>query len=92
LVLLAIFRNDFQALQWPASPRETIFVRKIPDFIALAMKAALRHLISCNRGACGAGFLRKPMGNVPKTDAVSQRLLDIEQLRLPKERSALTTH
>jgi len=25
--------------------------------------------------------LRKPLGNVPKTDAVSQTLLDIEQLR-----------
>ena len=52
--------------------------------------AALRHL-SAVPGACGAGFLRKPLGNVPKTDAVSQTLLDIEQLAPKNAFVALTS-
>jgi len=36
-------------------------------------------------------FLRKPLGNVPKTDAVSQTLLDIEQLAPKNAFVALTS-
>jgi hypothetical protein len=53
--------------------------------------AALRHL-SAVPGACGAGFFAQAAGQqLPKTDAVSQTLLEIEQLAPKNAFVALTS-
>jgi hypothetical protein len=72
-------------------PRETIFVAQIPDFNRARDEWEHCDIYQLYREPAVQDFLRKPLGNVPKTDAISQTLLDIEQLAPKNAFVALTS-
>lgn len=72
-------------------PRETIFVAQIPDFNRARDEWQHCDIYQLYCEPAVQDFLRKPLGNVPKTDAVSQTLLDIEQLAPKNAFVALTS-
>src|ERR1700758_3112150 len=61
-------------------PRETVFVAQIPDFNRARDEWRRCDIYQLYREPAVQDFLRKPLGNAPKTDAASQTLLEIEQL------------
>src|SRR5262249_3814763 len=61
-------------------PRETIFVAQIPDFNRARAEWEQCDIYQLFREPAVQDFLRKPLGNVQKTDAVAQTLREIEQL------------
>ncbi len=72
-------------------PRETIFVAQIPDFNRARDEWQHCDIYQLYREPAVQDFLRKPLGNAPKTDAVSQTLLEIEQLAPKNAFVALTS-
>ena len=72
-------------------PRETIFVAQIPDFNRARDEWQHCDIYQLYREPAVQDFLRKPLGNAPKTDAVSQTLLQIEQLAPKNAFVALTS-
>src|SRR5437762_1777891 len=72
-------------------PRETIFVAQIPDFNRARDEWRRCDLYQLYRERTVQDFLRKPLGNAPKTDAASQTLLEIEQLAPKNAFVALTS-
>ena len=72
-------------------PRETIFVAQIPDFNRVRNEWQRCDIYQLYREPSVQDFLRKPLGNAPKTDAVSQTLLEIEQLAPKNAFVALTS-
>jgi len=72
-------------------PRDTIFVAQIPDFNRARDEWQHCDIYQLYREPAVQDFLRKPLGNVPKTNAVSQTLLDIEQLAPENAFIALTS-
>jgi hypothetical protein len=72
-------------------PRDTIFVAQIPDFNRARDEWQRCDIYQLYREPAVQDFLRKPLGNVPKTNAVSQTLLDIEQLAPEDAFVALTS-
>ena len=71
-------------------PRETIFVAQIPDFNRTRDEWQRCDIYQLYREPAVQDFLRKPLPNAPKTDSVSQRLLEIEQLAPKNAFVALT--
>src|SRR5215216_5922037 len=72
-------------------PQQTIFVAQMPDF-----NRSLDEWYHCDvyqlyREPAVQDFLRKPLGNLPKSDAASQTLKDLEQLQLTHAFFALTS-
>ena len=61
-------------------PRETIFVAQIPDFHRAYDEWNRCDIYQLYREPAVQDFLRKPLSNVPKSDAVSHTLEEIEQL------------
>src|SRR5436309_14003750 len=61
-------------------PRETIFVAQIPDFNHARDEWQRCDIYQLYRARALQDFLRKPLGNAPKTDAASQTALEIQQL------------
>src|SRR4029078_7262946 len=59
-------------------PRETIFVAQIKDFTRGRNEWQHCDIYKLYREPAVQDFLRKPLGNAPKTDAVSQTLGEIE--------------
>src|SRR5215471_4818435 len=72
-------------------PRETIFVAQIPDFNRALDQWQHCDIYQLYREPAVQDFLRKPLGNAPKTDAVSQTLREIEQLAPKNAFVALTS-
>ena len=72
-------------------PRETIFVAQVPDFNRARDEWQRCDIYQLYREAAVQDFLRKPLGNAPKTDAISQTLRDIEQLAPTNAFVALTS-
>ena len=72
-------------------PRETIFVAQIPDFNHARDEWQRCDIYQLYRERAVQDFLRKPLGNAPKTDAASQTLLEIEQLAPKNAFVALTS-
>ena len=72
-------------------PRETIFVAQIPDFNRAHDEWQHCDIYQLYREPAVQDFLRKPLGNASKTDAVSQTLLEIEQLAPRNAFVALTS-
>jgi hypothetical protein len=72
-------------------PRETIFVAQIPDFNRARNEWQRCDIYQLYREPSVQDFLRKSLGNAPKTDAVSQTLLEIEQLAPKNAFVALTS-
>ncbi|HMF46211.1 MAG TPA: hypothetical protein VKE29_06020 [Candidatus Udaeobacter sp.] len=72
-------------------PRETIFVAQIPDFNRALDEWQHSDVYQLYREPAVQDFLRKPLGNAPKTDAVSQTLREIEQLAAKNAFVALTS-
>src|SRR5438093_4756142 len=72
-------------------PRETIFVAQIPDFNQARDEWQHCDIYQLYREPAVQDFLLKPLGNAPKTDAVSQTLLEIEQLAPKNAFVALTS-
>src|SRR5436190_2912059 len=72
-------------------PRETIFVAQIQDFNRARDEWRHCDIYQLYREPAVQDFLRKPLGNTPKTDAVSQTLLEIEQLAPQNAFVALTS-
>ncbi|MFL6504357.1 MAG: hypothetical protein ACJ8KC_02940, partial [Candidatus Udaeobacter sp.] len=72
-------------------PRDTIFVAQIPDFSRARDEWQHCDIYQLYREPAVQDFLRKPLGKVPKTSAVSQTLLDIEQLAPENAFVALTS-
>jgi hypothetical protein len=72
-------------------PRETIFVAQIPDFNRARDEWQRCDIYQLYREPAVQDFLHKPLGNAPKTDAVSQTLLEIEQLAPKNAFVALTS-
>ena len=72
-------------------PRDTIFVAQIPDFNRARDEWQHCDIYQLYREPAVQDFLRKPLANVPKTNAVSQTLLDIEQLAPENAFVALTS-
>src|SRR4029453_6289286 len=72
-------------------PRETIFVAQIPDFNRARDEWQRCDIYQLYREPAVQDFLRKPLGNAPKTDAISQTLLEIEQLAPKNAFVALTS-
>src|SRR5437764_7059525 len=72
-------------------PRETIFVAQIPDFNRARDEWLQCDVYQLYRDPAVQDFLRKPLGNIPKTDSLSQALLDIEQLAPTNAFVALTS-
>jgi hypothetical protein len=72
-------------------PRETIFVAQIPDFNRARDEWQRCDIYQLYREPAVQDFLRKPLGNAPKTDAVPQTLLEIEQLTPKNAFVALTS-
>jgi hypothetical protein len=72
-------------------PRETIFVAQIPDFNRAYDEWQHCDIYQLYREPAVQDFLRKPLGNVPKTKAVSETLLEIEQLAPKNVFVALTS-
>jgi hypothetical protein len=61
-------------------PRDTIFVVQIPDFNHARDQWQHCDVYQLYQEPAVQDFLRKPLGNAPKADSISQRLLEIEQL------------
>jgi hypothetical protein len=72
-------------------PRETIFVAQIPDFNRARDEWQHCDIYQLYREPAVQDFLRKPLGNAPKPDAVSQTLREIEQLAPKNAFVALTS-
>src|SRR5215471_9169189 len=72
-------------------PRETIFVAQIPDFNRALDEWQHSDVYQLYRETAVQDFLRKPLGNAAKTDAVSQTLREIEQLAPKNAFVALTS-
>ncbi len=103
LVLIAIvaafaawyYWNHFQNL--PSAPiaallpQETIFVAQVPDFDRALAEWKRSDIYQLYREPAVQDFLRKPLEKVPKNDAVSQTLGEIEQLALQNAFVALTS-
>jgi hypothetical protein len=61
-------------------PRDTIFLTHMPDFNQTRKDWYRSDIYQLYREPAVQDFLRKPLGNFPKTDAASQTLREIEQL------------
>src|SRR5437762_5481400 len=61
-------------------PRETIFLAHMPDFNRTRDEWYRSDIYQLYYEPAVQDFLRKPLGNLPKTDAASQTLREIEQL------------
>jgi len=72
-------------------PRETIFVAQMPDFNRAYDEWQHCDIYQLYREPAVQDFLRKPLANVSKTDAVSQTVLEIEQLAPTNAFIALTS-
>jgi hypothetical protein len=72
-------------------PRETIFVAQMPDFNRAYDEWQHCDIYQLYREPALQDFLRKPLSNVPKSDAVSQTLREIEQLAPKNAFIALTS-
>ena len=72
-------------------PRETIFVVQIPDFNRARDEWRHCDVYQLYREPAVQDFLRKPLSNAPKTNAVSETLLEIEQLAPRNAFVALTS-
>lgn len=72
-------------------PRETIFVAQMPDFNRAYDEWQRCDIYQLYREAAVQDFLRKPLSNVPKNDAISQTLREIEQLAPKNAFFALTS-
>jgi hypothetical protein len=72
-------------------PRETIFVAQIPDFNRAYDEWQRSDIYQLYREPAVQDFLRKPLSNTSKTDAVTQTLLEIEQLAPTNAFIALTS-
>lgn len=72
-------------------PRETIFVAQIPDFNRARDDWQHCDIYQLYREPAVQDFLRKPLGNAPKTNAVSETLQQIEQLAPKNAFVALTS-
>ena len=72
-------------------PRETIFVAQIPDFNRARDEWKHCDIYQLYQEPAVQDFLRKPLGNAPKTDALSQTLREIEQLAPKNAFVALTS-
>ena len=72
-------------------PRDTIFVAQIPDFNRARDEWKRCDVYQLYQESAVQDFLRKPLGNAPKTDALSQTLREIEQLALRNVFLALTS-
>jgi hypothetical protein len=72
-------------------PRDTIFMAQIPDFNRARDEWQHCDIYQLYREPAVQDFLRKPLGNAPRTDSVAQRLLEIEQLAPNNAFLALTS-
>ena len=72
-------------------PRETIFVAQIPDFNRACDEWQRCDVYQLYREPAVQDFLQKPLNHVPKSDAVSQTLREIEQLGPKNAFIALTS-
>ena len=72
-------------------PRNTIFVAQIPDFNHARSEWEHCDIYQLYREPAVQEFLRKPLGNAGRTDAASQRLLELEQLAPKNAFVALTS-
>jgi hypothetical protein len=72
-------------------PQETIFVAHVPDFKRTMDEWQHCDIYQLYREPAVQDFLRKPMGKVPKSDAMSQALREIEQLAPKNAFIALTS-
>ena len=72
-------------------PRETIFVAQIPDFNRARDEWQHCDIYQLYQEPAVQDFLRKPLGNIPKMNAVSETLLEIEQLAPKNAFVALTS-
>jgi hypothetical protein len=72
-------------------PRETIFLAHMPDFTRTRDEWYRSDIYQLYREPAVQDFLRKPLGNLPKTDAASQTLREIEQLDPKNAFVALTS-
>jgi hypothetical protein len=72
-------------------PRDTIFVAQIPDFNRAFDEWQRCDIYQLYREPAVQDFLRKPLGNAPKTNDVSQTLREIEQLAPKNAFVALTS-
>src|SRR5947209_9691567 len=61
-------------------PRDTIFLAHMPDFNRTRDEWYRSDIYQLYHEPAVQDFLRKPLGNLPKTDAASQTLREIEQL------------
>src|SRR4029450_2921196 len=61
-------------------PRDTIFLAHIPDFNRTQHEWLQSDIYQLYREPAVQDFLRKPLGNVPKQNPVSQQLPEMEQL------------
>src|SRR6266516_3248791 len=61
-------------------PGDTIFLAHMPDFNRTRDEWHHSDIYQLYREPAVQDFLRKPLGNLPKTDAVSRTLREIEQL------------
>lgn len=72
-------------------PRETIFVAQIPDFNGAYDEWQHSDIYQLYREPAVQDFLRKPLSNTSKTDALSQTLQEIQQLAPKNAFVALTS-
>src|SRR6266702_6761868 len=72
-------------------PRETIFLVHLPDFNQTRDQWHHSDVYLLYREPAVQDFLRKPLGKVPKRDAASQTLREIEQLDPKNAFFALTS-
>jgi len=72
-------------------PRETIFVAQINDFNRTRDEWQRCDIYQLYREPAVQDYLRKPLRNAPKTDSVSQTLVEIEQLAPKNAFVALTS-
>ena len=72
-------------------PRNTIFVAQIPDFNHARNEWEHCDIYQLYREPAVQEFLRKPLGNAGRTDAASQRLVELEQLAPKNAFVALTS-
>src|SRR4051794_13015055 len=72
-------------------PRETIFVAQMPDFNRGYDEWQHCDIYQLYREPAVQDFLRKPLGKVPKSDAIAQALREIEQLAPKNAFIALTS-
>ena len=72
-------------------PRETIFLAHMPDFTRTRDEWYRSDIYQLYREPAVQDFLRKPLGILPKTDAASQTLQEIEHLDPKNAFVALTS-